>query len=108
MEVCMENKNDLVKPGVEDESTGDKEMLNRRNFLRGLGKWSLAVIGCAALGSVPEQSMAGGWVNRRGSWVNGPGAGGWVNRGGTWINGGGGGAWVNGAGGGAWVNRRGW
>ena len=35
---------------------------------------------------------ASGWVNRRGSWVNG-GGGGWANRGGAWINGGGG--WIN-------------
>ena len=107
----------------------------RRTFLRGLGKWSQAVIGGAVLGGAlthanPAQAWAaargaggsaavrggggGGWVNRYGGggggWVNRSGGGGaWVNGGGGgWINGGGGGGWVNryGGGGGAWVNRR--
>ena len=98
----------------------------RRTFLRGLGKWSQAVIGGAVLGGAlthanPAQAWAaargaggsaavrggggGGWVNRYGG-----GGGGWVNRsggGGAWVNGGGGG-WINGGGGGGgWVNRRG-
>lgn len=99
------------------------ELIDRRNFLRGLGKWSLAVIGGIALGGAVAPSEISGWVNTRGSWVNGRGAGGWanhggswinggggwINRGGTWINGGGGGGWVNRTGGGgSWVNRRGW
>ena len=107
----------------------------RRTFLRGLGKWSQAVIGGAVLGgalthSNPVQAWAaargpggsaavrggggGGWVNRYGGggggWVNRSGGGAWVNGGGGgggWVNGGGGGsAWVNGGGGG-WVNRYG-
>ena len=95
----------------------------RRMFLRGLGKWSQAVIGGAMLGgawiySNPAEAWAaargaggsaavggrGGWVNRYG------GGGGWANRaggGGGWINGGGGGGWINGGGGGGWVNRYG-
>ncbi|MCC6135731.1 MAG: hypothetical protein LM550_13540 [Candidatus Contendobacter sp.] len=95
----------------------------RRTFLRGLGKWSQAVIGGAVLGGAlthanPAQAWAaargaggsaavrggggGGWVNRYGG-----GGGGWVNRsggGGAWVNGGGGG-WINGGGG--WINRYG-
>ncbi len=85
----------------------------RRRFLRGLGKWSQAVIGGALLGSALIESRpahARSWANRAG----GGGGGAWVNRygggGGGWANraGGGGGAWVNryGGGGGAWVNRR--
>ena len=80
----------------------------RRAFLRGLGKWSQAVIGGVLLGGALVNSpsvRAGGWINRRGGW-----GGGWVNRGGGWINGGGwvnrGGSWINGGGGG-WINRRG-
>jgi len=78
------------------------ESLNRRLFLRSIGKWSgaaivAAVAGGAWLASSPEAN-AGAWVNRRG-----------VVRGGGWINGGGGGGggWINRrvGGGGAWVNR---
>jgi hypothetical protein len=107
----MENENDLESQN-KNEAGDEQEILDRRNFLRGLGKWSLAVIGCVALGSVAGPSEAAGWVNTRGSWINGPGRGGWANRGTSWINGGGGwinrgGTWING-GGGAWINRRGW
>jgi hypothetical protein len=100
----------------------EPDLLCRRQFLQGLGKWSAAAI-AAVLGSNwlvnPPDTKAGGWVNRRGgggggAWVNrrGGGGGGWVNRygggGGGWINrwGGGGGGWVNrGGGGGGWINR---
>ncbi len=107
------------------ESSDAPVAQERRRFLRGLGKWSQAVIGGALLGgalieSKPAQAWVaargyggsaaagggGGWVNRYG------GGGGWINGGGGgggWINGGGGGGgWVNryGGGGGAWVNRR--
>jgi hypothetical protein len=90
----------------------------RRAFLRGLGKWSQAVIGGVLLGSglaISQEAQAGGWINRRGGggWANrGGGSAGWVNRGGGWINRGGGwinrgGGWINGGGGGSWINRRG-
>lgn len=89
------------------ESKDEKRLVSRRDFLAGLRKWSVAAIGAAVGGSVLLRSEdAAAWVNRRGSWINGPGAGGWVNRRTTWANGGS--AWVNRAGGGAWVNRRGW
>ena len=98
----------------------------RRRFLRGLGKWSQAVIGGALLGgALTDSRLAQAWVaargyggsaaaGPRGGWVNryGGGGGGWINGGGGgggWINGGGGsGGWINryGGGGGAWVNRR--
>jgi hypothetical protein len=100
----------------------EETLLNRRLFLRSMGKWSGAAIAAAVLGSgflaLPPAASAGAWVNRRGGygggWVNrGGGGGGWINGGGGgggWINRrgyGGGGAWVNGhgGGGGAWVNR---
>ena len=87
------------------------ELLNRRLFLRSLGKWSgaaaiAAIAGGLWIGSSPK--AAAGWLNRRGvvgggGWING---GGWVNRAGGWINGGGGGGWVNRrGGGGGWINR---
>jgi hypothetical protein len=105
------------------EEPDEQKLLSRRDFLAGLRKWSAAVIGVAVAGSVflPGET-ASGWVNGRGSWVNGSG-GGWVNRGGSWVNGGGGGSWYNrggawanrgaawtnrAGGGGSWVNRRGW
>jgi len=101
-----------------DNGANDAELLARRDFLHSLMKWSSVVIGSVVLGTVaaPNEAQAG-WVNRRGSWVNGAGAGGWVNRGASWVNGGGswansgtnwinrGGSWINGGGG--WVNRSG-
>ena len=100
----------------------------RRRFLRGLGKWSQAVIGGVLVGgALTEADSAHAWaaargyggsaaVGARGGWANRAGGGGaWVNGGGGyryggggWINGGGGGAgWINryGGGGAAWVNR---
>src|SRR5215813_1783904 len=102
----MENEQDLIKAEEPEDELETRQMLKRRDFLSGLGKWSAAVIGVVVGGALlpPE---AAGWVNSRGSWVNGGGGGGWVNRKTTWVNGGGGGAgWVNrsGGGGGSWVN----
>jgi hypothetical protein len=97
------------------ESAEEDELLHRRDFLQSLKTWSQAVIGGVVLGALVTSSKAeAGWINNRGSWVNG-GGGGWANRGASWVNGGGGwinrgGSWVNGhgGGGGSWVNRRGW
>ena len=104
----MENEQDLIKAEEPEDDLETRQMLKRRDFLSGLGKWSAAVIGVVVGGALlpPE---AAGWVNSRGGWING-GGGGWVNRKTTWVNGGGGGAgWVNrSGGGGSWVNRRGW
>lgn len=96
-------------------ASGEEEMLSRRNFLNGLGKWSKIVIGTAVFGSsvmaADRQANAGaGWANRGGgggaAWANRGGGGGaaWANRGGgsaAWANRGA--AWANR--GGAWVNR---
>ena len=92
-------------------SDAEKEVLARRLFLQGMGKWSGAAIAAAVIGGTwlafSPEAKAGVWVNRRGGygggWINGRGGGG-----GGWINGGGGGAWVNRryyGGGGAWINR---
>jgi hypothetical protein len=93
-----------------DESIKEEaEPVDRRRFLIGLGKWSMAIIGGVIAGgallSQDREAEAAGWVNRGGG-----GGAGWVNRGGGagWVNGGGGGggAWANRAGGGgAWANR---
>jgi hypothetical protein len=110
-EKAMANNELVPNPETDlDEQWDDQAMLSRRDFLAGLRKWSAAVIGVAVAGAVflPGEDTSG-WVNSRGSWING-GGGGWVNRGASWINGHGGGAgWVNrSGGGGSWVNRRGW
>ncbi len=90
------------------ELTNSPKVQERRAFLRGLGKWSQAVIGGVLLGgglTVSHRASAGAWANRRGGY----GGGGWINGGGGgggWINGGGGGGgWVNRRGGGGWINR---
>jgi hypothetical protein len=87
--------NDKVSNNPQAENP---ELLDRRLFLRSLGKWSgaavvAAIAGGAWLASSPE--AVAGWVNRRGAvrgggWINGGGGGGWINRrvgvGGGWIN----------------------
>jgi len=75
-------------------------MQDRRDFLLGLGKWSMVVIGVAAGGALLSSTAEAGWINSRGGWINGMGGGG-----GGWINGGGGG-WINSRGGGGWINAR--
>ena len=96
---------------MNDESSTEKtvsegtESLDRRLFLRSLGKWSGAAVIAAVAGGVwlasSPETKAGLWINRRGPWRGG----GWLNRGGGWLNRGGGG-WLN-RGGGGWINRRG-
>ncbi len=106
-------KDDNEPKQIADE-VDEKELLSRRDFLKSLKKWSQIVIGGVALGSlIPSSEAEAGWINSRGSWINGGGGGGWVNRGASWINGGGGwinrgGSWANRGGGSSWVNRRGW
>jgi hypothetical protein len=91
-----------LKTQQNDENVSDEaEWVDRRGFLRGLRKWSLAVIGGALLGGAllgpDREANAAAWANRAGG-----GGAAWANRGG----GGGGGAWANRAGGGgAWANR---
>ena len=87
--------------GSENEQES-QESLDRRLFLRSMGKWSGAAmaalgIGGALLAFAPK-AEAGIWINR---W--GPRRGGWNNR---W--GGGRGRWINRWGGrprGRWINR---
>ena len=104
----MTDQHDMQDPKLTEEPVAEQ----RRAFLRGLGKWSQAVIGGVLLGGVISPSaQASSWINRRGGWEVGGGSwinhpGGWVNRGGSWVNRSGGGSWVNRSGGG-WVNRGG-
>jgi hypothetical protein len=123
------------EPENEQLDPEERELSDRRDFLRSLGKWSTAAIAAILLTESSPSGEASGLVNSRGSWVN-RGGGGWVNRGGSqandggsslnsgsnginrggsWINNGGGGinrgggGWLNSrGGGGSWVNRRGW
>jgi len=127
----------LKEATMADDTTNTEtpELSDRREFLRSLGKWSAAAIAAILLSETTDSGDVHGWVNRRGSWVNGGGGGGWANRAGSWANGGGswlnsgtnwinrGGSWLNGggrwinrggggwlnsrAGGGSWINRRG-
>lgn len=108
-------ENDRESENSEKIITSEEQLLSRRNFLDGLGKWSKVVIGAAVLGGVvlnaDHESHAGAaWANRGGgggaAWANrgGGGGAGWANRGGgsaAWANRGA--AWANR--GGAWVNR---
>ena len=76
-----------------------RELSDRRDFLRSLGKWSTAAIAAILLIESTPSGEASGWVNSRGSWAN--------SRAGRIDQGGGG--WLNSrGGGGSWVNRRGW
>jgi hypothetical protein len=105
----MNNEPSFEIRGSEEE----KELLDRRLFLRGLGKWSGAAIAAVVFGggwlAFAPEVRAGVWINRwgprRGGWINrwGPGRGGWVN---GWGPGRGG--WINRRGGprrGSWINR---
>jgi hypothetical protein len=100
----MTAQHEITQPKPVDAPTSEE----RRNFLRGVGKWSLAVIGGVLLGG----ALTGSNPARGGAWVNryGGGGGAWANRygggGGAWANryGGGGAGWINRYGGG-WINR---
>jgi len=100
--------NDRTNDEQRCETTDPPMVEERREFLRGLGKWSQAVIGGVLLGgalTVPQPANAQ-WINRRSGW---DGGGSWINRGSDW----GGGSWVNrrggwnNHGGGSWYNRSG-
>jgi hypothetical protein len=113
-------KDDKLEPN--EELLDEEELVSRRDFLVGLGKWSKIVIGLALLGgtvAIPENDAAAGafawnnggggvgWANRGGGgWANRYGGGGWANGGGSWGNRVGGGGWANRRGGGGWLNRR--
>ena len=103
-------KDDKLEPT--EELLDKEDLVSRRDFLVGLGKWSKIVIGLALLGgtlTIPENDAAAQstWANRvgGGGWANRRGGGGWANRGGSrWINGGR--SWANRRGGGGWLNVR--
>jgi hypothetical protein len=84
-------------------SNKEQQSLDRRLFLRSIGKWSGAAIaavgfGGAWLATTPEAN-AGIWINSWGA----PRRGGWINRGGSRRRGG----WINrwGPSRGRWINR---
>ena len=92
----------------EEIGIGDADLVSRRDFLDGMGKWSKIVIGAtlfggAVLSAERNADASGAWANRGGG--GGHGAA-WANRGG---GGGGGAAWANhgGGGGAAWANHGG-
>jgi hypothetical protein len=81
-------------------SKTEEEAVNRRLFLRSIGKWSGAAIAAVGFGgawlATAPKSKAGVWINswgprRRGRWINrwGP-RGRWINRWGPrrggWVN----------------------
>src|SRR6478672_6274662 len=100
-----------------ERNAEEQEIQNKRNFLRSLGKWSLAVIGCAA--SRSNAMPAGGkWAYARGSWINGSlvsesqprssllaNGGGWTNRSEAVVSGASDG-WINGGNSTPLINRR--
>ena len=92
----MNSEPTFEKSGSEEE----KGLLERRLFLRGMGKWSGAAIAAVIFGGAwtafAPKVNAGIWINRwgprRGGWINGwgPRRGRWINRWGPrrgrWIN----------------------
>ena len=58
------------------EVVEEDDLLGRRDFLKGLKKWSQIVIGGVVLGGIAPTQTEAGWINRRGGWYGG---GGWVN-----------------------------
>lgn len=93
---------EVNEPDTRQMDPEERELSDRRDFLRSLGKWSTAAITAILLTESSPSDEASGWANSRGSWVN-RGGGGWVNRGGSWANGGG--SWLNS--GSNWINRGG-
>jgi hypothetical protein len=67
----MENKVNEPDVGAngqpqEQEDAEAKELSDRRDFLRSLGKWSTAAIAAILLTESTPSSQASSWVNRRG------------------------------------------
>jgi hypothetical protein len=104
---------DTTERQDEEISCNAQELMDRRDFLHSLKKWSKIVISGALAGSAllnhGAKAEAAAWANRGGggaAWANhgGGGGGAWANRGGggtAWANRGA--AWANR--GSAWVNR---
>jgi hypothetical protein len=87
------------EPDTRPMDTEERELSDRRDFLRSMGKWSTAAIAAILLSEPAPSHAASGRVNSRGSWITRGGSG--INRGGVgWLN--------SRGGGGSWVNRRGW
>ncbi|HZN08037.1 MAG TPA: hypothetical protein VFB65_14680 [Pyrinomonadaceae bacterium] len=54
------------EPDVQQEDPEIRELSDRRDFLRSLGKWSTAAIAAVLLTEAPPLNEPSGWVNRRG------------------------------------------
>ncbi|MBE2295146.1 MAG: hypothetical protein IAF00_09345 [Phycisphaerales bacterium] len=99
----------MIDQDDEQQNSFEESVIQeRRDFLRGLGKWSRVVIGGVLLSGTATASnpaQADNWTNHRGNWHNRP-SGGWTNHRSGWYNAPGG--WYNRHGGG-WYNRgHGW
>jgi len=84
-----------MKIEIEEATPGrigeELEMQNRHNFLRSLGKWSLAAIGCASVCSASAPNGTA-WANMGGGWMHSAGAVGSADRGALWIDSG---SWID-------------
>lgn len=63
------------EPEAQPEDPEIRELSDRRDFLRSLGKWSTAAISAMLLTDATPSSQASGWLKTRGV-----GDGSWVNR----------------------------
>ena len=66
------------EPEIQQEDLEVKELSDRRDFLRSLGKWSTAAITAILVSESTPSARASGWANTRGSSVI-EGAGGLLN-----------------------------
>ena len=54
------------EPEIQQEDPETKELSDRRDFLRNLGKWSTAAIAAILLSESTPSGQVSGWVNKRG------------------------------------------
>ena len=54
------------EPDDKHEDPETRELSDRGDFLRSLGKWSTAAIAAVLLTEAPPLNEPSGWVNRRG------------------------------------------
>ena len=58
------------EPEIQPEDPESKELSDRRDFLRSLGKWSTAAIAAILLTESTSTNEAPGRLNHRGSWAS--------------------------------------
>lgn len=54
------------EPEIQQEDPETKELSDRRDFLRSLGKWSTAAIAAILLSESTPPAQASAWMNKRG------------------------------------------